>query len=92
MKTKTLNNAKLVIRVEGNKHTKKIITRDVFDNRTQSYWTDEHIRERGIKKFINIEDMIESLNWNLNGDSSKFQFKWGQGTKDCTEGVAYIFD
>ena len=92
MKTKTLNNAKLVIRVESNKHTKEIITRDVFDNRTQSYWTDERIHERGIEKFLNMEDMNETLNWNLNGDSSKFQFKWGQGTKDCTEGVAYIFD
>ena len=92
MKTKTLNNAKLVIRVESNKRTKEIVTRDVFDNRTQSYWTDASICERGIEKFLNIEDMKETLNWNLNGDSSKFQFKWGQGTKDCTEGVAYIFD
>ena len=92
MKTKTLNNAKLVIRVEGNKQTKEIITRGVFDNRTQSYWTDERIHERGIEKFLNMEDMKETLNWNLNGDSSKFQFKWVQGTKDCTEGVAYIFD
>ena len=39
-----------------------------------------------------MEDMKETLNWNLNGDGSKYQFKWGQGTKDCTEGVAYIFD
>ena len=92
MRTKSLNKAKLVIKVEGNKSTREIITKSVFDNRTQTYWADEHIRERGIKKFINIEDMIESLNWNLNGDSSKFQFKWRQGTKDCTEGVAYIFD
>ena len=91
MKTKTLNNAKLVIRVEGNKHTKEIITRDIFDNRTKSYWTDEHIHERGIKKFLNMEDMNETLNWNLNGDSSKFQFKWGQSSKDSTEGLAYVF-
>lgn len=91
MKTKTLNNAKLVIRVEGNKHTKEIITRDVFDNRTQSYWTDERIHERGIEKFLNMEDMKETLNWNLNGDSSKFQFKWGQSCKDSTEGLAYVF-
>ena len=91
MKTKTLNNAKLVIRVEGNKHTKEIITRDVFDNRTQSYWMDERIHERGIEKFLNMEDMKETLNWNLNGDSSKFQFKGGQSSKDSTEGLAYVF-
>ena len=81
MRTKTLNNAKLVVRVEGNKHSKKIITRDVFDNRTQTYWSDERIKERGITHFLNMEDMRETLNWNLNGDSSKYQFKWGQSRK-----------
>lgn len=65
MRTKSLNNAKLVIKVEGNKSTKEIITKSVFDNRTQTYWTDEHIQERGIKRFINVEDMIESLNWKI---------------------------
>ena len=92
MRTKSLNKAKLVVKVEGNKSTREIITKSVFDNRTQTYWTDGHIRERGINKFINIEDMIESLNWNLNGDSSKFQFKWGLGGKNTTDGMAYVFD
>jgi hypothetical protein len=92
MRTKSLTNAKLIIRVIGNKHTKEIFTEDVFDNREQKFWSDERIQERGIKKFLNMDDMKETLNWNLNGDSSKYQFKWGQGTKDCTEGVAYIFD
>lgn len=92
MRTKTLNNAKLVVRVEGNKHSKEIITRDVFDNRTQTYWSDERIKERGITHFLNMDDMKETLNWNLNGDSSKYQFKWGQSSKDTTEGVAYVFE
>lgn len=92
MRTKTLNNAKLVVRVEGNKHSKEIITRDVFDNRTQTYWSDERIKERGITHFLNMNDMKEVLNWNLNGDSSKYQFKWGQSSKDTTEGVAYVFE
>lgn len=91
MRTKSLNKAKLVIKVEGNKSTREIITKSVFDNRTQSYWTDERIHERGIEKFLNMEDMKETLNWNLNGDSSKFQFKWGQSSKDSTEGLAYVF-
>ena len=92
MRTKTLNNAKLVVRVEGNKHSKEIITRDVFDNRTQTYWSDERIKERGITYFLNMDDMKETLNWNLNGNSKKYQFKWGQSSKDTTEGIAYIFD
>lgn len=92
MRTKSLKNAKLVIKVEGNKTTREIITKSVYDNKAQAYWTDEHIQERGIKRFINIEDMIESLNWNLNGDSSKFQFRWGQSGKYNTDGIAYVFD
>lgn len=92
MRTKTLNHEKLVVRVEGNKYSKEIITRDVFDNREQKYWTDERIKERGITRFLNMDDMKETLNWNLNGDSSKYQFKWRQSSKDTTEGVAYIFD
>ena len=91
MRTKSLNKAKLVIKVEGNKPTREIVTKSVFDNRTQTYWTDERIQERGIRKFLNMEDMKETLNWNLNGDSSKFQFKWGQSSKDSTEGLAYVF-
>ena len=92
MRTKSLNNAKLIIRVIGNKHTKEIITENVFDNREQKYWTDERIQERGIRKFLNMEDMKETLNWNLNGDSSKYQFKWVYTVRDKSEGIAYIFD
>lgn len=92
MRTKILNNAKLIVRVEGNKFTKAIKTLSVFDNRTQKFWTNEDIKERGIKNFLNMEDMKETLNWNLNGDSSKYQFKWGQSGKERSEGLAYVFD
>ena len=92
MRTKTIKNAKLVIKVVGNKRTKEIKTINVFDNREQKYWTDERIQERGITHFLNMEDMKVTLNWNLNGDSSRYQFRWCQSTKDSTEGVAYVFD
>lgn len=62
MRTKNLNNAKLIIRVIGNKHTKEIITENVFDNREQKFWSDERIQERGIRKFLNMDDMKETLN------------------------------
>lgn len=91
MRTRTLNNAKLIVKVEGNKLTQEIITKSVFDNRTQTNWSTKRIQERGIEKFLNMEDMKETLNWNLNGDSSKYQFKWGQSSKESTEGLAYIF-
>lgn len=63
MRRKSLNNAKLIIHVESNKNTKKEIkTVSVFDNRTQEYWTEQQIQERGIIKFLNLNDLKETLN------------------------------
>lgn len=92
MRTKTLPNAKLVVTVESDKLTITINTVSVFDNRTQEYLADEYIQERGIKNFLDLNDVQETLNWNLNGDISKYQFKWGQTVKQKSEGRAYIFD
>lgn len=91
MRRKSLSNAKLIINIESNKHTKEIKTISVFDNRIQKYWTEEQIQERGISRFLNLPDLKETLNWNLNGDDSKYIFKWGQSGKAISEGVAYVF-
>ena len=91
MRTKTLHNAKLIVRVESNKGEGSIKTISVMDNRTSEYWKDDRISERGIKSFLDIEDLKETLNWNLNGDDSKYQFKWGM-TTDRSEGLAYIYE
>ena len=90
MRTKTLNSAKLIITVESNKGEKSIQTVSVFDNRTNENWTEERIAERNINWFSDTQDLKETLNWNLNGDSLKYQFKWGQSGKR-SEGRAYIF-
>lgn len=92
MRTKTLKNAKLAIRIESNKKTRRIKTVSVYDYRTQEYWPIEKIKERGIEWFLSTDDMKETLNWNLNGDSSKYQFKWGQSGNETSDGIAYIFD
>ena len=92
MRTKTISNAKLVVNVESNKQDKSIKTISIFDNRTNKYWTEEQIQERGVFNFLNTEDLKETLNWNLNGDSSKYQFKWGQSGKYKSEGGAYVFE
>lgn len=92
MRRKLLGNAKLIITLRSNKKTKEIRTESVYDNRTQDYWTEKQIQERGIVSFLNLDDLKETLNWNLNGDSLKFQFKWGQSGKNTSEGYAYIFD
>lgn len=92
MRRKTLSNAKLVITINSNRAENKIETISVFDNRKNREWTKEEIAERGIEKFLNIDDLKETLNWNLNGDSSKYQFQWGQSTKQSSGGKAYVFD
>lgn len=92
MRTKSLRKAKLVVAVESNRETGRIRTVSVYDNRTGSYWEPDRIAERGILCFMNMNDMKETLNWNLNGDGSKYQFGWGQSGKLSSEGKAYIFD
>lgn len=92
MRKKSIHKAKLIVGVESYKQTKEITTVFVFGNRTQKYWTEEQVKERGIVRFLNLSDLKETLNWNLNGDSSKYQFKWGQSGGGVSEGQAYIFD
>lgn len=92
MRRKTLYKAKLIVTVKSDKKRGKILTVSVFDNRAGEYWPEECIHKRGIVWFMNMDDMKETLNWNLNGDSSKYQFKWGQTAKGISEGRAYIFD
>ena len=91
MRRKMLHNAKLVIRVESDRIAGKIRTVSIFDNRTQEYWNWEQIKERGCEWFTDQNDLKETLNWNLNGDSAKYQFKWGHSTKKKSEGIAYIY-
>ena len=82
---------KLVVEIESDRKTGRIKTVSVFDNRTQKYWSVDQIQERGIVWFLNLTDMKETLNWNLNGDRAKYQFKWGQSCKKRSSGVAYIY-
>ena len=89
---KRLSNAKFIVRVESDKNTKQIKTVSVLDNRTNEYKDEKFIQDRGISWFLNLDDLKETLNWNLNGDSSKYIFKWGQSSKTNSDGIVYIFD
>lgn len=92
MRTKTIKDAKLIVTVRSNRGDNTIETISIYDNREDELFTEERILERNVKNFLNLEDLKETLNWNLNGDSSKFQFKWGQSGKNDSEGRAYIFN
>lgn len=88
-------NAKLIVDVDKDEDTDELITIRVFDNRTQEEWSEEQIKERGIEKFGDFDDLFESLNWNVNGDSKKFKFEWIEPDEDEEEpmsGRAYVFD
>lgn len=91
MRKATHYSAKLIVTVESDKRTRAIKTTSVFDNRTQEHWTEEKIRARGIETFLDVDDLKATLNWNLNGDTSKYQFAWGQSGKISSEGQACIF-
>lgn len=91
MAKRDLSKAKLVIHVEGNKKAGTLKTVAVFDNRIQEYLPEAYIQERGIQDFLSMEHMKETLNWNLNGDSSKYHFAWGHTVNGVSQGRAYVF-
>lgn len=92
MRKTTKKYAKLIVTVESEHNSETIVTIKVFDTRTQSFWTTDQIKERGIERFLNIEDMKESLNWNLYGNSSHYGFEWTNSDKKKSTGIAYICD
>ena len=74
MRTKTLNRATWICKVVS-ENKGMINMESLMLNGTGEYMPHSYIEERGIRSFINADDMKESLNWDLNGDSSKFCFK-----------------
>lgn len=92
MRRKTISNAKLVVTVRSNKCENELKTISIFDNRKDRNLTDEEITERNVNFFLDLQDLKQTLNWNFNGDDSKYQFQWGQTGKNDSEGRAYIFD
>jgi len=77
MRKKSIGNAKFLVEVFSPKNSETCETCSVLDLRTDVHWNPEQIRERGVKNFNNLQDLRDTLNWNLNGDSAKYQFRWG---------------
>ena len=92
MRRKSLSKAKLLVTAESAGKGTRIYTQSVYDFRMEKEWTREQIKERGIEWFLDLADMKQALNWNLNGDERKYQFKWGQCVPGRCTCVAYIFD
>ena len=84
--------AKYAITLQINKHTHALTTQSVTDQRICESWTQEQIQQRGIVNFADLKDMAETLNWNLNGDVSKFVYRFGQSGRDTSTVYACVFD
>ena len=91
MKRENLDKAKIIITVESVKGENIIRALTLYDNRIQKY-RNNYLSERNAEYFLDMEDMKQTLNWNFNGDDSKYYFKWGQTVNGYSTGVAYIFD
>ena len=92
MRKKSVGNAKFLVEIFSPKNSKFCETRSILDLRADVHWSPEQILERGVKSFNDLPDLKDTLNWNLNGDSAKYQFQWGQSGKYGTTGYADIFD
>ncbi len=93
MKKKIYAKAKLIVKVISDKIAKTIMIEGVEDNRISRAWTAKQIHERGIDQtYKDLDELKETLNWNLAGDSSKYRFMWGQSGRITSTGAAYIFE
>ncbi len=107
MRKKTLNNAKYIVEVVSNKISHDIKIKSIFYKKADRYFTHDEIVKCGLRDYTYsdsyykggqviyrtaLDDLKEDLNWMLNGDSSKYQFEWGQSEKDTSVGTAYVFD
>lgn len=92
MRKKSAENAKFLVEIFSPKNSKTCETRSILDLRVNSYWDPAEILERGVKNFNDLQDLRDTLNWNLNGDSAKYRFRWGQSGKSGAAGYAYVFD
>ena len=92
MRKKSAENAKFLVEIFSPKSSKFCETRSILDLRINSYWDPEEILERGVRSFNDLQDLKDTLNWNLNGDPEKYRFQWGQSGKYGATGYAYIFD
>ena len=83
-----IKNFNYKVTVESNKATRQLRTLAIEDNDGND--CNKFIESRGVGSFNDVNDMKDTLNWNLNGDSSKYNFQWGQGDKHTQLGYAYV--
>lgn len=84
---------KLVITAMRYNNERGFLVVDVYDNRTCEEWTVDRMKERGLLYgFLDKDDLKDSLNWYLNGDSNKYRIKIKERTKEKTTYTCFIYD
>lgn len=84
---------KLIVTIVKSSNEKSFVVEDVYDNRTCEEWTIEKIKEKGLFEiFSDKDDLKESLNWYLNGDSNKYRIAIKEKTKEKTTYRCFIYD
>lgn len=76
---KKLEEAKYIVTVKDGidkEKPEKEFTMSVYDIKNNEYWSEEKIASRGIQSFQDFNDAIETINWNLNGDTSRCFHRW----------------
>lgn len=93
MRKNSKKQPKRIVTVESNKATREIVLVSIVKCETNEDYTDE-FKEKcpGLVSFSNLDDMKESLNWCLNGDSKKYEFRWIFNGKTKSIGEARIYD
>lgn len=90
---KNTKDLKFIVTVESSKNSSFIKTIGIKDTRTNKELKDDYINKRGITNFSDLKDLKETLNWNLNGCSMKYTFRWCGTTKNGNSiGTAYVFN
>ena len=93
MRKNSKKQAKRIVTVESDKATREIVLISIVKCETNEDYTDK-FKENcpGLVSFNDLDDMKESLNWCLNGDSKKYEFRWIFNGKTKSIGEARIYD
>lgn len=89
MKRKNLHKASYIVRVVSQKGVHRIDTLEILDN-INGRKMDIEAEKPALSFFLDLPDMLESLNWCLNCRSDKTVVSW-RSTGKASFGIVYLF-
>jgi len=89
MKRKNLHKASYIVRVVSQKGASRIDTLEIQDN-INGRKIDVETEKPALSFFLDLPDMLESLNWCLNCWANKTVVSW-RSTGKASYGIVYLF-